>query len=668
MTFAQKTNEMQDSYNYKRALELIDSEQPDWSTALDFLRQEVSEHEKNGYAYYWMGAIYDRNDQEGDALTSLNNAIKYLKKDKPWLIYAYRLRARVYLQLNNEEQAKADWASALKAQPGDVTILTERAEYYYQNNLYDLSDKDYDAIIKVSPGETLGYMGKGRNALEKSDYAEAERLFSYSIKLKPDQSQAYAFRAETYMKQNKNNEATNDLISALDIDSNDKAFSLMQDVDEPQMDLLQAKFRIQEAKNPNISKWPYFSGIVYERKGKYYKAMDAYKKAYDIDASAYLLHRTAICHEYVGEYSLGLESIDQALRMDSTEMSYYSEKADILYEMGRTNEAIEAYSKYIKMNPEFSGGYYRRGFIKDNANMVDGAIEDYTTAIVLNPNYAYAYLGRGDQYVKKGNTEAAMADFQKVVEIDSLYLEEGNCAQYAYLALGQKDKAIAFLDSIIGKYDNEHSMYDAACLYGRMGDKDKALSYLEKALEKGFRRYQHIMNDDDLDLLKDMPEFKTLIQKYEEKTKKEEQVQKEELGISDNRQEHISEIPFTRSNGICKVSCTINDLPLHFVFDTGASEVSLSMVEATFMMKNNYLTKDDVVGSQYFQDANGNINEGTVVNLRKVKFGDSELDNVKASVVKNQKAPLLLGQSVLSRLGSIEIDNAKNVIRIKYMK
>lgn len=34
-----------------------------------------------------------------------------------------------------------------------------------------------------------------------------------------------------------------------------------------------------------------------------------------------------------------------------------------------------------------------------------------------------------------------------------------------------------------------------------------------------------------------------------------------------------------------------------------------------------------------------------------------KLKDVRASVVKNQKAPLLLGQTVLGRLGKIEIDN-----------
>ena len=130
----------------------------------------------------------------------------------------------------------------------------------------------------------------------------------------------------------------------------------------------------------------------------------------------------------------------------------------------------------------------------------------------------------------------------------------------------------------------------------------------------------------------------------------------------------MSEVPFTKENGVYKVKCEVNSLPLHFIFDTGASSVSISMVEATFMMKNGYLTKDDVVGSQYFQDANGNVSEGTVINLRRVHLGDCDLENVKASVVRNQRAPILLGQSALSRLGKIEIDNEARVLRIRYRK
>lgn len=54
--------------------------------------------------------------------------------------------------------------------------------------------------------------------------------------------------------------------------------------------------------------------------------------------------------------------------------------------------------------------------------------------------------------------------------------------------------------------------------------------------------------------------------------------------------------------------------------------------------------------------------------LREVNFGGLTMKNVKASIVRNQKAPLLLGQSVLSRLGHIEIDNENRKIVINNNK
>lgn len=112
----------------------------------------------------------------------------------------------------------------------------------------------------------------------------------------------------------------------------------------------------------------------------------------------------------------------------------------------------------------------------------------------------------------------------------------------------------------------------------------------------------------------------------------------------------------------------INGLPLHFVFDTGPSDVTISMVEATFMMKNGYLNANDVVGSLRYMDANGDMSVGTIINLKNVNFGGLDLNNVRASVVRNQKAPLLLGQNVLGRLGRIEIDNSKNILIVTHNK
>ena len=104
---------------------------------------------------------------------------------------------------------------------------------------------------------------------------------------------------------------------------------------------------------------------------------------------------------------------------------------------------------------------------------------------------------------------------------------------------------------------------------------------------------------------------------------------------------------------------------MKFIFDTGASSVSISSVEASFMLKNGYLTAEDIKGKEYFSTATGEIHEGTIIRLREIKIGDAVLKNVDASVAHNQQAPLLLGQSVLERFGTITIDNINSKLIIK---
>ncbi|MBP8192909.1 MAG: retroviral-like aspartic protease family protein [Chitinophagales bacterium] len=118
-------------------------------------------------------------------------------------------------------------------------------------------------------------------------------------------------------------------------------------------------------------------------------------------------------------------------------------------------------------------------------------------------------------------------------------------------------------------------------------------------------------------------------------------------------------------NGIFMMPCSVNGLNLKFIFDTGASDVSISLTEANFMLKNGYLSKSDVLGTEYYRIANGEIEEGTKINLKEIQIGKIKIYNVKASVVHNLNAPLLLGQSALKKLGKIEFDYSNNTLSIK---
>lgn len=653
-----------DSYNYNRGVEAIQNNNTE--EALEYLNKELDENPNNGYALAWIATVRNYQEEYGRALTAADLAIKHIpKKDKQYRAFAYIVRAEVYVGLGEAEKGLADLTSAVNETPDDPDVYERRANLYYYMDKYDLADKDYQKIISLNPGSVMGYMGIGRNANAEKRYNDAIEQFDYVTRLASNYSSGYSFRAESYIGINQFNKAIDDIIRALNIDGNDKAFNLMFQVADSSMVELVTKLKVQSIKSPNNDYWPYCLGVVHEHSGAYSKAIDYYISSMEKDRSPITANRISNCYSEIGNFTLALEYIDEAIVMDSTNYDFLMAKADLLYESGDVEKAIKELDIYVNHYPEFYGGYYRRGWYKDNKKDVDGAIEDYTMSIVLDPNYAYAYLGRGDMYVLKNDIESAKADFNKVIELDTIP-NNSSCAQYAYWGLGEKEEAINFMNKVIANDpDNAGNYYDAACLHSRMGELEKAIGFMETAFEKGYRRFAHMELDNDLDAIRELPNFKDLVKLYKNKFASEVE---ENIAEDETYENRIAEIPFTKENGVCKVKCSINDLPLYFVFDTGASDVSISSVEATFMMKNGYLKSTDVIGKQNYMMANGEISAGTILNIRNVNFGGLDLDNIRASVVHNQTAPLLLGQSVLNRLGNIEIDNSRGVIKITYKK
>ena len=626
-----------ETYNYQRGIEAMQEEKND--EAIEFFNKDIKENPKNGYSFSWIAHLRLSDKDYGRALTAADMAIKYLpKKDEEYVIFAYSTRASTYLCLEDTIKALNDYSMAIKIKPDEARLYDNRGQIYYEQNCFDLSDADYKKMAELQPGSVMGYMGQGRNANAQKKWDEAIKLFDYVTKLSSDYSSGYSFRAEAYIGIGKWNEATDDIVTAMSLDWDRKALYLIRDLNEAAVTMLIAKMRVQAAKSPNDAKWPYLIGTVYEENKQYTKAVEYYKEANTKDArpADYMVH-----------------------------------KAETYYEMGEAKLAISEWDKVLGMQPEYAFGYHQRGWFKYLIKDYENALEDFSMCIALDPTEAYAYVCRGDIYSMQGKKELAESDFKKVIEIENTP-EKYLCIHYAYQGLGLNNKAIAAIDSIIARdEDRAGSYYDAACLYSRMGNIQKALEYLKKSLELGYNRFAHISIDHDMDLVRNTEEFKSLILKFNKKKVK--NVGHVASGVfvvsgSDIDDSYVVEVPFTKDNGVYKVKCEVNGLPLHFIFDTGASDVTISMVEATFMMKNGYLSDKDVVGSQKYMDANGNVSVGTIINLKEVYFGGQNLANVRASVVRNQKAPLLLGQSVLSRLGKIEIDNQKQALLIKSLK
>lgn len=137
-------------------------------------------------------------------------------------------------------------------------------------------------------------------------------------------------------------------------------------------------------------------------------------------------------------------------------------------------------------------------------------------------------------------------------------------------------------------------------------------------------------------------------------------------GNDDYREERSirkgTKVYMEKSSGVYLVPIKVNGLDLKFIFDTGASSICISAAEAAVMVRQGKISEEDILGQQQFQDATGGVSVGTIIRLRTVEIGGILLKNVEANVVDNIQAPLLLGQTALSKFGKVTINYNNNTI------
>ena len=101
----------------------------------------------------------------------------------------------------------------------------------------------------------------------------------------------------------------------------------------------------------------------------------------------------------------------------------------------------------------------------------------------------------------------------------------------------------------------------------------------------------------------------------------------------------------------------VNGVTVHFLVDTGASGVALSATDAKRVGLPFFQTEFTAVG----KGASGEV-RGKLVTLDRVSLGGKSVDNVGGAILEGCEMSLL-GQSFLSRMGTIEMTANRMVIR-----
>ena len=149
-------------------------------------------------------------------------------------------------------------------------------------------------------------------------------------------------------------------------------------------------------------------GNVYGLRGELDKAIATYEKALNFDDENFDAYvNRGITYARQKRYAEALADLEKAVQLKPDDVKGLLNRASIKMEAGQYQQALEEFNGLAQKfpNPDV---FFKRGFSLYKLGQTDKAIADYNKAIQLNPNYAAAYFNLSVLYSEAGDRQKAL--------------------------------------------------------------------------------------------------------------------------------------------------------------------------------------------------------------------------------------------------------------------
>ena len=214
-----------------------------------------------------------------------------------------------------------------------------------------------------------------------------------------------------------------------------------------------------------------------------------------------------------------LAESEEALRLAPDLAEARLARANVLTNLGRTEEAERDYLRAIELNPGLGDSCYWYARMLFASGRPADAARMFQEAARRNPDdYAAlcvsigAWQRAGDEAGARRHAGAALDAVERRLRLDPLDDRALQLGATVGIQYGDRARALEWMERALELLpDDFPTLYNASCFYARAGDRERALELLDRAVAtgRGFRRW--IEQDPDLDAIRGDPRFAEIL-------------------------------------------------------------------------------------------------------------------------------------------------------------
>lgn len=515
---------------------------------LDVYAKELEGNPKDADIYFRRANEYYKFNQYLRALADVDKTLEYAPAGNRDLRFqAYMLRADIYQMLDKHREALADFSEALKLDPTSFMALYQKANEEYALGDYSAAKADYTRLRATNPRSVEALTGLARVAVKENDLGRASEYMDGAVEMMSADSDIYIRRASVRRMQGNNTGAVEDLLMAISIDNNTRAFQELIDMANVDYPAVISAISTSISYAPQQGMLYYIRGFIAQAHDHYASALADYRKLIDQNMYEYagLYNSMAQCQLALCRYPQAIDNIDHAISMDGGKNGeFYATKARILYAQGKNSEAMDALKQASLRGYSSTNMDELQALVDYAAGDFEKANDIYAAMIVDHPevmrNYIYRAWVLADGLKQPANAQtlynrvvSMTADSDNGEKATSPLSAVQSYRGFALLFSGDRPGALDWAKGLYSDYRDTDGYLNfvLACLYAQASVADPSISSsekydltasaiksLERALQLGYGNLYEITKADtgrvSLAPLRNDSHFNALIARY----------------------------------------------------------------------------------------------------------------------------------------------------------